>query len=58
MRNLAALDGRSAFAGPLHIRRPNIGDRELLGRALDDILDSRYAKELRSRFEAALPRGG
>lgn len=42
MRKLAVLGGQPAFVEALHVGRPNIGDRELFGRLVDDILDSRY----------------
>ena len=37
--DLAVLGGRPAFAGPLHVGRPNLGDRRDFRRRVDDILD-------------------
>jgi dTDP-4-amino-4,6-dideoxygalactose transaminase len=39
---LALLGGRAAFPDPLHVGRPNIGDRARLRERLDDILDRRW----------------
>lgn len=37
-----ASGGRPAFAEPLHVGRPNVGDRRRLHRRLDEILDRRW----------------
>jgi dTDP-4-amino-4,6-dideoxygalactose transaminase len=39
IEDLALLGGRPAFAGPIHVGRPNLGDRRALHRRIDDILD-------------------
>ena len=41
-RSLALLGGEPAFAEPLHVGRPNIGDRARLHERLDEILDRRW----------------
>lgn len=41
-RELAILGGQPAFAEPLHVGRPNIGDRERLLARINDILDRRW----------------
>jgi len=41
-RTLATLGGVPAFAEPLHVGRPNIGDREQLQKRIDGILDRRW----------------
>jgi dTDP-4-amino-4,6-dideoxygalactose transaminase len=53
---LAILGGRPAFAEPLHVGRPNIGDRNSLLRRLDEMLDlkwltndGKFVRELESR---------
>lgn len=38
----ALLDGSPAFAEPLHVGRPNVGDRARLQRRIDTILDNRW----------------
>lgn len=40
--DLAILSGRPRFAEPLHVGRPNIGDREALLRRINYILDRRW----------------
>lgn len=57
---LAILGGRPRFAEPLHVGRPNIGDRARLHARLDDILDRRrlsndgpYVREFEARVAAA-----
>jgi len=40
--DLALLGGTPAFAEPVHVGRPNIGDRRRLHERLDRILDSRW----------------
>lgn len=40
--DLAIFGGEKAFAKPLHVGRPNIGDRKELYRRLDDILDRKW----------------
>jgi len=42
LNDLAALGGDPAFAEPLHVGRPNIGDRERLFERIGDILDRRW----------------
>jgi len=42
VETLAVLGGAPAFAEPLHVGRPNIGDRARLGARLEDILDRRW----------------
>ena len=37
--DLAVLGGRPAFSEQLHVGRPNLGNRQRLGRRIDDILD-------------------
>ena len=39
---LALLGGRPAFAEPLHVGRPNVGDRSGLVRRLNDLLDRNW----------------
>jgi dTDP-4-amino-4,6-dideoxygalactose transaminase len=39
---LAILGGTPAFAEPLHVGRPNIGDRAVLLRRIEDVLDRRW----------------
>lgn len=41
-RPLAILGGAPAFAEPLHVGRPNVGDRARLAARLDDLLDRRW----------------
>lgn len=54
---LAICGGRPAFSEPLHVGRPNIGDRGRLSARFDDLLDRRwltnggpYVEELESRI--------
>jgi len=42
LRDLAILGGAPAFPAPLHVGRPNIGDREVLLERINDILDRRW----------------
>lgn len=42
VRRLALLGGRPSFSDPLHVGRPNIGDRAALFARLDRALDSRW----------------
>jgi dTDP-4-amino-4,6-dideoxygalactose transaminase len=58
---LAILGGRPAFGAPLHVGRPNIGDRKRLHERIDDLLDRRwltnngpYVQELEQRIAALL----
>jgi len=54
---LALLGGEPAFAGPLHVGRPNIGDRERLLERIAGVIDSRQLTNdgpLVREFEAAL----
>lgn len=57
--DLAILGGTPVFASPLHVGRPNIGDRAELRKRLDAVLDSRWltnggrqAREFESRIAA------
>lgn len=59
--DLAIFGGSPLFSEPLHVGRPNIGDRARLRERLDDILDRRwltnggpYVQELESRIGALL----
>ncbi|HTH46355.1 MAG TPA: DegT/DnrJ/EryC1/StrS family aminotransferase, partial [Candidatus Limnocylindria bacterium] len=40
--DLAIFGGRPAFAEPLHVGRPNIGDRGRLLERINDLLDRRW----------------
>jgi dTDP-4-amino-4,6-dideoxygalactose transaminase len=42
IKDLAVLGGHSAFGEPLHVGRPNIGDREKLSLRVNDMLDRRW----------------
>lgn len=42
VENLAIFGGRPAFSEPLHVGRPNIGDRKLLLEYMNAVLDSRW----------------
>lgn len=42
MRTLAIAGGQPLFSEPLHVGRPNIGDRERFLRRIEDILDRRW----------------
>ncbi|MDP2785867.1 MAG: DegT/DnrJ/EryC1/StrS family aminotransferase [Sulfurimicrobium sp.] len=60
-RPLAILGAAQAFAEPLHVGRPNIGDRERLMARLNDMLDRRwltnngpYVQELERNLERIL----
>ncbi|MEM9749137.1 MAG: aminotransferase class I/II-fold pyridoxal phosphate-dependent enzyme, partial [Actinomycetota bacterium] len=53
----SALGGPPAFDRPLHVGRPNVGDRALLQRRLDSILDARWFSNngpVVQEFEAAI----
>ena len=41
-RKLAVLGGEPAFAEPLHVGRPNIGNRQRLQKRIDTMLDERW----------------
>lgn len=41
-RDLAVVTGKPAFAEPLHVGRPNLGDRERLVARLNDMLERRW----------------
>ncbi|HUP90203.1 MAG TPA: DegT/DnrJ/EryC1/StrS family aminotransferase, partial [Longimicrobiales bacterium] len=41
-RTLAAFGGEPLFAEPLHVGRPNLGDRDALMRRINDALDRRW----------------
>lgn len=58
VQDLAVFGGRPLFAEPLHVGRPNIGDREGFLRRVNEILDSRrltndgpYAHEFEERIK-------
>src|SRR5580704_11466195 len=58
---LALNSGRPAFSSPLHVGRPNIGNRERLLERINDLLDRRwltndgpYVQELESRIASFL----
>lgn len=60
-RKLALLGGGSAFSEPLHVGRPNIGDRTRLLSRINDMLDRRwltnngyYVQELEQRLQDML----
>jgi dTDP-4-amino-4,6-dideoxygalactose transaminase len=42
IRQLALLTGKPAFAEPLHVGRPNIGNREKFAARVDDLLSRRW----------------
>src|SRR5579862_3203983 len=42
LRDLAILGGAPAFPAPLHVGRPNLGDRGVLLERINDILDRRW----------------
>src|ERR1044072_6101047 len=42
IEDLALFGGRPAFEQPLHVGRPNIGDREKFSNRVNDILDRRW----------------
>ena len=59
--DLAYFGGSPLFPSPLHVGRPNIGDREYLFKQIDDILDRRWLTnnghkvyELERKLEAFL----
>jgi dTDP-4-amino-4,6-dideoxygalactose transaminase len=59
--NLAILGAAPAFAEPLHVGKPNIGNREALMRRIEEILDRRWftndgpmVKEFERRIEVFL----
>jgi dTDP-4-amino-4,6-dideoxygalactose transaminase len=59
LADLAVLGGSPAFAEPLHVGRPNIGDRDRLLARINDLLDRRwltnrgaFVQELESRIAA------
>jgi dTDP-4-amino-4,6-dideoxygalactose transaminase len=61
LADLAAFGGTPAFAEPLHVGRPNLGDRERLLARINDMLDRRwlsndgvYVQELEQRIAALL----
>ena len=41
-RDLSLLDGRPTFDGPLHVGRPNIGNRRRLMERINDMLDRKW----------------
>jgi dTDP-4-amino-4,6-dideoxygalactose transaminase len=56
-RILAILGGQPAFDSPLHVGRPNIGDREALMRRINAILDQRWLSNrgpMVQAFESAI----
>jgi len=59
MRHLALLGGEPAFASPLHVGRPNIGDREQFIAYANQIFDNRWLTNygpLLQQFEQELGR--
>lgn len=59
MKPLALLGGPPAFSAPLHVGRPNLGDRAALMRRIEDMLDRRWltndgplVKELEAKVAA------
>ncbi len=59
LEELAILGGKPVFVEPLHVGRPNIGDRRRFMQRVDDILDRRwltndgpYVREFESRVAA------
>ena len=59
LNDLAILGAAPAFAEPLHVGRPNVGDRDALLRRINDMLDRRwftnngpYVRELEERIAA------
>lgn len=59
--DLALFGGQPAFEAPLHVGRPNIGDRQRLHERIDDMLDRRwltnngpYVQELEQRIARLL----
>jgi dTDP-4-amino-4,6-dideoxygalactose transaminase len=42
LEDLAVFEGPPAFEEPLHVGRPNLGDRQRLLQRIDDILESRW----------------
>lgn len=61
LSDLAIFGGPSLFSEPLHVGRPNIGDRDRLFERLNDILDKRwltnggpYVQDLENRIGALL----
>ena len=59
--SLAILSGRPAFREPLHVGRPNVGDRTRLLERINDLLDRRwltnngpFVQELERRIESFL----
>ena len=61
LNDLAIFGGRPAFAEPLHVGRPNIGNRERLSARINDMLDRRwltnhgpYVQELEQRIASLL----
>jgi dTDP-4-amino-4,6-dideoxygalactose transaminase len=59
MRQLALLGGEPAFASPLHVGRPNIGDREQFSAYVNQMFDNRWLTNfgpLLQAFEQELSR--
>jgi dTDP-4-amino-4,6-dideoxygalactose transaminase len=61
LEDFAILGGQPAFAEPLHVGRPNIGDRTVLMARINDLLDRRwltnngpFVQELEQRIESYL----
>ena len=57
IHNLALFTGNPAFREPLHVGRPNIGDRSRLFERFDEILDRRWLTNngpMVQRFEKRL----
>jgi hypothetical protein len=60
--DLAIFGGNSSFPEPLHVGRPNIGNRENLLERINDLLDrkwlsnnGRYVQEFENRLAELLP---
>ena len=50
--DLAVLGGEPAFAEPLHVGRPNIGDRGAILRGIEEALDTRWLSNGGAKLEA------
>lgn len=52
VEDLAVLGGDPAFAEPLHVGRPNIGDRAAILRGIEEALDTRWLSNGGAKLEA------
>ncbi|HEU4735679.1 MAG TPA: DegT/DnrJ/EryC1/StrS family aminotransferase [Solirubrobacterales bacterium] len=52
IEDLALLGGRPAFAEPLHVGRPNVGDRAAILRGIGEALDARWLSNGGAKLEA------